>query len=179
MRKYQLQLALYAVLALFTITSCQKDGSEGTAGPEGPPGPQGVPGVANVIYSDWLDVEFDTYSSPAPVDTTYYATIVAPKLTADIINKGEVKVYVNIGGAEPAIVALPFINPGGIIINATYYEGNIELFSNIPASTFTDDGEKILQYRYVLIPGGVLAVKPNDVRLENYNELQKYLKLKD
>lgn len=178
-------MALSAMLSLVVFSSCQKEGDTGPegpagpAGPQGPQGPQGPTGVANVIYSEWLDVEYG-WVVPEPGDTLGLGALIeAPKLTADIVNTGEVKVYVNLGtAADPYVTSLPYVD-AGIFINASFYEGSIELFSNVNAGTQEDGGEKFLQYRYVLIPGGVLAKKPDNIKLDNYADVQKYLKLKD
>ncbi|MBO9573934.1 MAG: hypothetical protein J7497_17230, partial [Chitinophagaceae bacterium] len=122
------------------------------------------------------------YVIPTPGDTTGFGALIdAPKLTADIINKGDIKVYINLGTeADPVIVSLPYIDTDGILISAVFFEGGIQLTSNVNAGTaLNDNNEKVLQYRYVLIPGGVLGVKPDNVHLDNYKEVQSYLKLKD
>lgn len=169
------------MLALFTITSCQKDGSEG------PEGPQGAPGTANVIYSDWLDVEFTPETDDDTGDTLVYtASIPAPKLVDSILAKGEIKVYLNAGtAATPAIFPLPLTDlvyalTGIESMNLIFQKGNIILYSTQDASTATNQqGAKVYQYRYVLIPGGALAIKPDNLRLDNYRDVQKYLNLKD
>ncbi len=59
------EVVYFPLIVLFTLVifaSCQKEGDEGPAGPAGPAGsqgPKGDTGVANVIYSEWLDVEFE------------------------------------------------------------------------------------------------------------------------
>ena len=62
-------------------------GDTGLQGPAGPPGATGERGPSNVIYSDWID--------PASLLTTTDGRleINAPKLTAEILDQGEVYVY--------------------------------------------------------------------------------------
>lgn len=190
--------ALSAVFALFVFSSCQKEGDTGPQGepgpagpqgPQGPEGPQGDTGVANVIYSEWLDVTFEMITDTADngdVDTlAFVAGIEAPKLDQSILESGEIKVYVNAGTpSEPAVFPLPLFDAfeltGIFNMNAYFTDGAINLYSTNDGSTFeTDEGEPAFQYRYVLIPGGVLAVKPDNVKLESYSDMQKFLQLKD
>jgi len=196
-------LYLLVVAAALLIASCGKDGAQGPAGDPGPAGPagpagpggpagangeKGDTGVANVIYSDWLDVAYlDTFSvNPNDItDTTFisFGGIDAPKLTNEILNTGEIKVYINLGNStEPNIVPLPYFSVyNGININVDYALSTIYLTSNINAGTYTDnsDGLKYQQYRYVLIPGGVAARTKQTVNWNNYKEVKAYLKLKD
>jgi hypothetical protein len=150
-------------------TSCKKGdvGPAGEQGEQGEKGDKGDVGTANIIYSAWQNITFDANG---------FATIAAPKITADILNKGEVKVYVNVNtAADPAIAVLPLTLP----INATttfVFEsplisvGSIELscshvLSNLPV-------------RYVIIPGGVSA-RAVSVNWADYNEVKKYLGIND
>lgn len=166
------------------------DGAAGAAGPAGPAGPAGAKGdtgVANVIYSDWLDVPpfvVDTATNPddGQLDTLgLISGLDAPKLTADILNKGLVKVYINLNtAADPVIAPLPYVDNSFINIRYIGVTGGILLFSNVDASTDTDkNGNKFNQYRYVLIPGGVAARSASGVNWNNYKSVQQYLGLKD
>lgn len=200
--KFTFKTPFYLLLALpLFFASCTKEGPAGPAGPQGPAGPtgaagaagaqgaQGEPGAANVIYSDWLDVTFSpqTDTTGGRLDTLgWSAEIPAPQLVDSILNKGVVKVYLNLGNSDSAsavVVALPFITSDGALINPFYFPGTIALDANIDASTYTDpsDSKKYLQYRYILIPGGTAAGrKPNvGIHWDNYAEVKKYLGLKD
>jgi len=186
---------LLAVILFFSY--CAKDGATGpagaagtagSAGPAGPaggpgaPGPKGDTGTANVIYSAWLDVAFSPIvdSSATPFDTlAYEATIPAPKLSNTILNTGEIKVYINVGPSTvPAVFPIPYFSPfNGISINPIFSLQTIELISNANISTFTSNGVKSQQYRYILIPGVVPGQKAPKVNWNNYNEVQEYLGL--
>ncbi len=98
------------------------------------------------------------------------------------------KVYINLGtAADPYVTALPVANLVlfNIFVNINYhfYAGAIEFNSNIDAGTgLNAQNQKVWQYRYVLIPGGVAARKAPDgtqVDWNNYKSVQKYLNLKD
>jgi hypothetical protein len=188
------------------VTSCAKDGPAGATGPAGVAGPQGTAGAtgatgatgtANVIYSNWLDVTYD----PIDVDSTaWIATIRAPRLDTSILNRGIMKVYWNAGSVDTSlIVALPFTDLlfSGIIITPYFSKDTITLASNFDASTYTDNGQKFFQYRYVLVPGGNTAGRgtnggtnttiagrgtnggTNTINWNDYKQVKAYLGLKD
>ncbi len=180
MRKIAIHPITVMLLSLFVFAACQKegpagaDGPAGPQGPQGPSGPAGPAGTANVIYSDWLDVEF----LPNDDSTSWAGEIAAAKLDAEILAKGEIKVYVNFGTADdPLVFPLPYFD-GLFIINPVFVEGFIGVMGNVDAGTITEDGDTFFQYRYVLIPGSVLATKPDNVNLDNYEEAKLFLNLK-
>ncbi|MFC0774617.1 hypothetical protein [Terrimonas alba] len=189
------------IAALLIFSSCKK-GDTGPAGPAGPagaqgpagaaglPGAQGPAGTANVIYSAWTDVAYDaiTDTNGTVIDTVaWIAGINAPKLVDSILQRGEVKVYLNAGtAASPAVFPLPMFDIFALLgvfnINLYFTEGAINLYSDEDASTFTDSGEKVFQYRYILIPGGTAgrtAPGGKTIDWNNYKEVQAYLGLKD
>lgn len=170
---------LLLVLSVVLFVSCSKEGDTGPQGPEGPTGPQGPAGpagptgTANVIYSEWQDVLFE----PNEDSSNWAAVIPAPKLTQEILSQGEIKVYINFGTADdPVVFPLPYFD-GALIINPVFFTDTIALVSTVDAGTIEEDGEVFFQYRYVLIPGGELALMPNNVHLDNYAEVKKYFKL--
>jgi hypothetical protein len=176
-------------MALITmIVSCGKEGpagpagAAGPAGPAGGSGPAGPAGTANVIYSDWLDVTFVVQKDPNTGDTlSWLATINATKLDANILAKGEIKVYVNLNtAATPRVVPLP-IDPfvWNAIISPYYELGKITLVGDDNYSTFTQNNVKALQYRYILIPGGTTARTSSQINWNDYKQVQTYLGLKD
>ncbi|SHK83713.1 hypothetical protein SAMN05444266_101314 [Chitinophaga jiangningensis] len=189
-------LCLVAGATALFVSSCSKEGPAGPAGaagangqngapgPAGPSGPKGDTGVANVIYSSWLDVAFqaDTiHTAGGGIDTIGYGALInAPKLTLSILNTGLVKVYLN-GDApnDPSLIALPYFSAfSGLSIEVTAYVNTISLYSNANVSTQVDrNGVKYLQYRYVLVPGGVRARSVID--WNNYAAVKEYLGLKD
>jgi len=180
--------SVFMLSVVLLFTACKK-GDAGPQGEKGDPGPAGAAGAtgatgktgsANVIYSAWMDV---TYQSADSV--TAVGTMDAPKLVDSIIQKGEVKVYCNINTpSSPTIVSLPYTDGGvvfgfpDLVINPLYRVGTIYLYSNYNLSTRTSSsGEKVFQYRYILIPGGVTA--RSAVNWNDYTQVKKYLELKD
>ena len=124
-------------------------------------------------------MQFDASVDPDTEDTTWFASIRAEALTPEILNQGDIKVYINFNtAADPVVFPLPYFD-GGLIINPVFYTDTIALVSTADASTQTDGGGTFLQYRYVVIPGSVLAAKPESVNLDNYLEMKKYLKLEN
>jgi hypothetical protein len=188
-------LAVFTSLLAVTLifTQCKKGdagpagpaGAAGAAGPAGPAGPKGDTGTANVIYSAWLDVTYvvDTVHNGAVIDTIgYHADITANKLTSNIIDKGEIKVYMNWGTtASPDVAPLPILDVffTGLIINPEFLVQKITLFANLDASTTTQGGQKYLQYRYILIPGGTGARLSKPIDWNDYNKVKAFLGLED
>jgi hypothetical protein len=181
--KHVFSISCAALLSLVLLaTGCKKGdegpaGPAGPAGPNGPQGPKGDTGVANVIYSGWLDATYDAVTNQAG-DTLYYyeEDIPAPKLTSQMLNTGELKVYMNAGtAAQPFIIALPF----GYEIIPFFEVGNIYLQAADDYSTFIPTGTtaKRNQYRYVLIPGGVPARSGLD--LNDYAKVKEAFKIPD
>jgi len=173
---------ILSIALVVGIVSCSKDGPAGPAGATGPAGPAGAAGAqgpagpagtANVIYSDWTDTL--TYGLLAAPDTIAGA-LLAPALTADILNKGEIKVYANLSTdpANPAVVPLPwhggfFLGDGGFV-EAFFGIGEIDIVSNRNI-----DG---IPLRYIFIPGGTHA-RMAKINWNNYEEVKAYLGLKD
>ena len=174
-------LCFVMVFLLMAAASCKK-GDTGPAGPAGPAGPTGAAGAAgpkgdtgtaNVIYSAWLDAAF----TRPDTNSAYTATITAPKLDANMLAKGEIKVYANLNYvASPVVYPLPYFD-GGSILNVAFQVGTITLIATDDFSTGTNATGKYFQYRYILIPGGKAARSAID--WNNYAEVKKYLNLKD
>ena len=187
-------VSLVAIALVFT--QCQKGdtgpagpagpaGAAGAAGPAGAPGPKGDTGTANVIYSPWLDVTYaaDTIHIGSTIDTLWWlANITAAKLTQTVLDRGEIKVYMNWGTqAAPDVAPLPLLDVffTGLVINPEFLLQRIDLYSNFNASTQTQGGQKFLQYRYILIPGSVPSGRIRHIDWNNYNEVKAFLGLTD
>ena len=169
-------MLLFAVIALtFSIISCKKTGPEGPpgiAGPQGPPGgsgaigptgPTGPAGTANVVYSNWF-----SFTAAEWGDTTMYSldykraikNIVS--LTQAVFDNGVVLAYVRFSLPNTNVNLLPFIL---YYSNTTSYENHnaivnvgklIYTFQNVVSGTIVNY-TPLNQYRFIIIPGGVLG----------------------
>lgn len=162
-------VAFFTIFLSATNTGCKK----------GDDGAKGDTGTANVMFSPWLDVQYEEITNTAG-DTIYYyaATIPAPKLTKAILDSGTVKVYWNYGSpADQLIFPLPitdlFAFTGVTQMGMYFTVGNIDLYCDVDASSRTVSGVKRLQYRYVIIPGGV----PTGRSAVNWNDYEAVKKL--
>lgn len=189
--------SILALSACLLFTACSKTGPAGPAGPAGQDGaagaqgaageqgPKGDTGTANVIYSPWMDVAYsaDTVHHGTVIDTVgFYANIPSQSLTSDILNGGDMHIYVNLNTSDqPEVELLPYVDLNtGITITPTFEINNIALYSNVNASTETIQSVKYLQYRYVLIPGGTsgnAVVHPPNWK--DYNAVKKFYNLPD
>lgn len=182
MKRLTLQsLTALLVAVVISFSSCSKEGPAGPAGAQGPQGAQGSqgskgdpgdPGTANVIYSQWDTYQFDSLFNDEDEFAGCQAVIPAEQLTADILNMGEMKVYVNVNEADdPVVYPLPY-NDGSLFIDVIFATEEIYLFSNANLSA--------APFRYILIPGGTAARKAGPlVDWNDYNAVKKYLNLKD
>lgn len=131
-------------------------GPTGPTGPVGPTGPAGTP--AQVVYSAWATSPYTVRDTT--VDGSFFKVthIVAPSLTATILNQGVVLTYMRLSGViEPSL--LPFVSyaGGGSSIIGTWNTTQ-KIFINRATIGCNLAGCAIgmsssLEYRYVLIPG--------------------------
>ncbi len=204
MRKFNL-LSLFVLAITFLAVSCTKEGPEGPAGatgaqgptgaagtngtngatgatgpqgpvgPVGPAGPQGPAGTANVIYSSWTTVVNAAWTGMGTNSITY--TLTAPGVTASILNQGVLLVYLNYNTTQYRQLPTNDIanNGGGAItfdFNANV--GSILLRGYRTGSVIS--GLVDLNFRYVLIPGGVAGgrttEKAAEIKGQVYTESQ-------
>lgn len=141
------------------------DGAAGVNGMNGATGAIGATGTANVIYSDWkTGVAFTLQSG------SYVGTITAPMLTADNLDKADIKVYMKIGGDVIPLPISTTVSGATVSVYPKFSLGTITLVSTnqIPASP---------AFRYVIIPGGVLTTRKAAVDLNNYEEVKRMFNL--
>ena len=84
-------------LTILVVSSCKKP-------KDGEPGPKGADGNANVTYSIF-NVSASSWGYTTP---TYYAVLNDPNITSDIINKGAVLVYLQVGTGTYTQLPLTF-----------------------------------------------------------------------
>ena len=180
-------LLVASLLCLSLFNACTKEGptgpkgdagATGAAGPTGPTGATGATGTANVIYSSWLYAHNfnDSTIDNSSIKVGY---VDAPKLTTTILNSGEVKVYFTYGGGT---FTLPYTSNAGGKPNTISYT---PMLNKILMYRFTHDNSNsialstLLQYRYVIIPGGTAAKKAFNINWDNYAEVAALLGWKD
>ena len=183
------KLSLAVLCVSLLLNSCSKGsdgaaGATGPAGPAGPAGPTGAVGSANVIYSAWTDVAMAINSN----QTAFIGTITAAKIVDSILQKGDVKVYINLNtAAAPAVSPLPYSESYFVTDTTTlvyhlypvFQLGKITLVGNADFSTTGTGTAKTGQYRYIIIPGGVASGRSATIDWNDYAEVKKYLDLKD
>ncbi len=154
--KFSKTLFSIFLLAIFTISCSSDDGTDGVNGVDGAVGATGPAGSANVIYSAWL-------TAPTAVAETIDGTsglstsIAAPQLSSDILSKGTILVYVSFGTGTYTV---PYTSTAGGFVNtitAISTVQKIKLFRFRHDQGGTVGLPTSLNWRYILIPGGVAA----------------------
>ncbi len=177
--------ALFAITILFAYCKKGDTGATGATGPAGPAGaagaagatgPKGDTGTANVMYSSWLNLSFTADSSIG-----YYTDLTVPGIDTSMLSTGEMKVYINVNTPqEPVILPLPYFDATGSSVQPLFFLQGIELQASFDASTYTDSsGAVYQQYRYILIPGGVLTGKQAHPDWKDYNAVKSFYHIKD
>lgn len=139
-------------------------GTAGATGATGATGQTGATGTANVIYSDWTNVTF-TGSG-----TSWSATINAPKITQEILDKGFVKAYFKFGSS---VYEGNYTNTQNGASTSMYYYmtlGSINLKSTFSAS---------YPWRYIIIPGGVAGGRLQELKSKSYAEIKEMFNIPD
>jgi hypothetical protein len=108
----------------------------------------------------------------------YYVLVNEAKITDSILSMGEVKVFVNLGTpTNKTVTPLPYVEDF-VEIRPYFRSGIIEINSTLNVSSYTDtNGNKRLQYRYVIIPGGT-ALRTG-IDWNNYEQVKQVLGLPD
>lgn len=104
--------------------------------------------------------------------------ILAPKLTQDILNNGLIMVYMRFGGTA---YALPYTSDAGGKPNEINFRSRVgKIF--ITRFAFDDSGSinlgGSLQYRYILIPGGIQAAFQAGLDLGDHEEVARYFNIR-
>jgi hypothetical protein len=119
-------------------------------------GATGSTGTANVIYSGWV---YASGFTDAAIDHSSLKVgyVKAPGITSTLLNSGTVLIYITYGGGA---FPLPYTsNAGGKPGSINF----IPMPGKILITRFTHDNSNSmvlstgLQYRYIIIPGGVSA----------------------
>lgn len=184
-----------ALLSGLLFGSCSKDGNDGSIGPIGPQGEQGVAGpqgeqgeqgevgTANVVYSDWITVDY-LLNGALESNLQGLGTFQENELnrTTDVV-----LVYGQRANGSDAdgVYALPYI-----LASQDEYYGYALFDSGVTGGTSLralvntlDGGTNIFnffqQYRYVIIPGGNATSGKSslDYTKMSYNEVIEHFNL--
>ena len=182
------QLILSSVLFLIlSVTACKKGeqgdiGPAGIAGANGAKGATGDKGIADskgMLSSDWVTIKGTDWRAATAVNT-YFASYTSSLLTADIINKGMLYVFMKSEG-EGFTDALPFANASTgrrFFVLVAMSNGNpvIQFYQSVtpPSSTFSTTAN--YSFRFVIVPAGA---RRSSVDWTNYSEVKKHLNLND
>lgn len=162
---FMIAAVLFCTTLFVIFSACKK----------GDTGPQGKPGTANVIYSNWsYAISTSFKDSTIDASNVKIARLNAPELVDSVIAKGTLLVYFMFG---TTIEPLPYTSIAG---------GKVSTISFLPTSKsivitrFAHDNtasvplSTSLQYRYIIIPGGVVSggrmAKP-DYKSMTYEEV--------
>lgn len=144
--------------------------------------PINLKGTANVIYSAWTT--FDSAVRDTTIDSSdlKVGDIDAPQITQEILDEGVVNVYMDFSGD---VYPLPYTSYAGGAANTIDFLPRLNL---IHVTRFTHDNSasvgfaSSLEFRYVLIPGGVAAkskLSKEEIKKMPYLEAQKRFGIQD
>ena len=173
MKKLVFSLATAMITALL-FTACKGDtgpvgptGSTGLTGSTGPTGATGAAGTANVIYSAWFTAA-PWVSSTVFGITNFDYSKAAPGITQTVLDNGVVLTYGKLSGYSTTI--WPAGQVGKLPVILTYMQGSLNIDTWSDYSTvgnlrtnmtnsvnFYTTINNTHQFRYVIIPGGVLG----------------------
>ncbi len=149
-------------------------GAQGPQGEQGPEGPEGPTGTANVIYSEWVTLsDLEASTDTTVLSRTYRKwEIPAPELTQEIINQGTILVYFALEGV---VLPLPATFGGTNPIYVTFapfQSGILSILAQNLDNTASGLNSSI-QFRYILIPGGIQA-KAKIPDMNDYYAVMEY-----
>jgi hypothetical protein len=144
-------------------------GDTGATGPQGPAGPAGT-GSLSVVYSDWFTPAFVDWQKLT--EKNYLYSVIETKITQEIIDKGVVLAYTRQVASGPAyLLPLMLETSSGLTnynVSAALGKVNITFVELLDIQGKPATG---LQFRYVIIPGGILTRANLDYT--NFNEVAK------
>lgn len=179
------------MVMFFSIAACKGPtgpqgaaGEQGPAGSQGPAGEDGEDGNANVIYSEWMDADWNEKDDPKEK---------IMKITIDEISHNELRnntlvmMYLSQFGTS-SIYVMP---SAGRWSNAWYsytFGNNVSGFDGIRVQLETTDGADLTdfqydsnrgnRFRYILIPGGEQSKMPSGF-FEDYEAVTEYYGIPD
>lgn len=150
-------------------------GPAGPAGPQGPVGPQGPTGpAANVYYSNFTTLAQAWRDTVIDGSNTKVNHAIATTFTAQFIATAKILAYFKIPG-DNNIFPLPYSSNAGGTANTMSFLPSV---GKIFYTRFTHDNSasigvsSSLQYRWVAIPGGLLAGRSTTGLPYTFEQLQ-------
>lgn len=168
-RQIKYTLSFIIAIALAGFIACEgpagPQGEEGPQGEQGPEGPQGEQGTANVIYSEWIEVEWNG----ADEDDYKRMDIIEPMISEEFMRSGTVIMYLLVtGGNAPVVFALPFSTATGQTL--AFFMRPDGFSASLPGTFPEESGLSFYiqrdggvasggldEIRYILIPDGIPA----------------------
>ncbi|WP_199538124.1 collagen-like protein [Emticicia sp. C21] len=131
-------------------------GTNGTNGNDGAKGDKGDPGTANVIYSGWFTPSTSDWQKLSEINYTY--SISEGRITQEIVDRGVVLAYSR-QNANSASYLLPLTmtTPSSISNYNVGMSMDKVIFNFLELLEPSGKPANNLQFRYVIIPGGVQA----------------------
>ncbi len=179
-------ILMVAVIAI--MASCSKEGDVGPQGPQGPTGanganglqgPKGDTGTANVIYSNWIDANWNVTNNTTsktmliPIDESLISY-------SDLTNKAIVMMYLKQYGTS-SIYTMP---SAGRWSNTEYdftfgnnsvgFKGilvNLVSTNGVALTEFQETAFRGNRFRYVIIKGSILGGRLKNPRNMTYDEV--------
>ncbi|HEY2581614.1 MAG TPA: hypothetical protein VGI43_07400 [Mucilaginibacter sp.] len=139
---------------------------------------QGPAGTANVEYSGWNSA-VNIRDTVADGSNLNVADLFAPALTQTMLDGAAFQIYFTFGAG---VYTLPYTSYAGGQLNTMSYWPRLGRFI---ITRFTADNSNnvklstILQYRYIIIPGGNQVGVAHHPDLKNYEAVRKYYRLPD
>lgn len=186
--KIKIHVLITTVLTLcLAMAACKgPTGSDGQPGPQGAQGPQGEqglqgePGTANVIYSEWMAINWNISDGTF----TKQMLINEPMITEEFVNTGTLLMFARNPALDVNIaIALPFLQGNDYLYfyalngHETINDGIVFNAESVDFSTPVNEFSNT-EIRYVLIPGGMPA-KMSDKFFEDYNAVRDYFRIPD
>lgn len=131
-------------------------GDPGTNGEQGAKGDKGDTGTANVIYSGWFAPAVGEWQKLSDINYTY--TINEQRITQDIVDRGVVLVYSRQGAGSASYLLPLTLTTSSSISNYNVGMSFEKVIINF-LELLEPSGKPAnnLQFRYVIIPGGIQA----------------------
>lgn len=168
MKKTIFKTTMLCLVAGLTFSSCKKEtGPKGDTGAIGPQGPAGNANVKTTIVSNQTWV----YSAPA-----YIATMSAPNITQEIVDKGAVLVYLENAGTYIQLPITLYNNGYQTLVDFEHYLGTVRVSWADSDLTQPVAPTSNIKFKIVTIASSGMI---KNVNTADYNEVKTALKLQD